>query len=430
MKLWEDKMDKAKILDDVNFTCAYYVLSSDNLNSFYVDTDKARGGHMLNELRQNFVYRDGIYQQVLYMGHVGSGKSTLISKFGEFMQNNYHVVKFSIQDLLNSEDPSFSDLLYALYYMIFSEFKDRLNKIDKKLLFEIYNRWNATITVEEEERKSADIDVEAGINLKLGGLFSKISNSLKMNSENRKTIKSTVSANVTDYINSLNKLLDACSKISDKPLLFIIDDLEKRMTEESAREIFINRGGLFKDIRLRVLLTAPILLNYVPERTTVLQQNFTSIVKCPMIMVTNSDGNKNTLGIETLKEIIYKRVDKTLIDDKALEDAILFSGGVLRDLLKMMRDAACQAAIQGDAKICITHIEMAKQQLQSDYENVFRSSYLNVVKDIYINSRRPIDDEHIFLKLISAGIIIEYNGKQWKGIAPAIVNYLKEQGLL
>lgn len=430
MIIWEGIMEQAKTLQDINFTCGYYVLKDDDLANFYVDTEEARGGSRLKELKVKFAHVHGVYQQVLYLGHVGSGKSTLLYKFAELMKDDYNVVIFSLQDLLNVADPSFSDLLYVLFHMVYSVFINDLNKIDAKILEDVYKRWYATITYEDEEIKALDGQVDTGVDAKLGFLFAKISNSFKMNSEHRRTIKSTVSSNISQYIDSLNKLLDACNNVSKKPLLFIIDDLDKRMTEDTAREIFINRGSLFRDIRLRVVLTAPIILNYIPESTTLLQQNFSSVEKCPMIMVINPDGTKNELGFKTMKEIIYKRVDKSLIDEKWLEKAIAFSGGVLRDLLKIIVDSACLASVAGKSVIEEEHIDEAMRRLQNGYENVFRSSYLEVVQSIYTNPRQPIEDEQVFLKLLSAGIVIEYNGIQWKGIAPAIVNYLKELGLL
>lgn len=430
MIIWEGTMERAHSLDKVGLTCGYYILKDDNLANFYVDTEEARGGSRLKELEAKFTYIPGVYQQVLFLGHVGSGKSTLLCKFAESMQNQYNVVQFSLQDLLNVADPSFSDLLYVLFNMIYSVFKENLDRIDARVLSDVYNHWNATITLTDEELKDSEVQAKAGLSAKLGFLFAKISNAFKMNSQHRKTIISTVSASITQYIDSLNKLIDACDKISEKPLLFIVDDLDKRMTESSAREIFINRGSLFRDIRLRMVLTAPIILSYMPESTTLLQQNFSSIEKCPMIMVTKSDGTKNDVGIDTMKEIIYKRVDAALVDESLLEDAILFSGGVLRDLLKMVAEAAYLAVVDNLQIITTKHFDIAKQRLQNGYENVFRSSYLSVVKMIYENPRQPIEDEHVFLTLLSAGIIIEYNGIQWKGIAPAIVKYLKELGWL
>lgn len=430
MIIWEGAMEQAKTLENINFTCGYYALSDDNLANFYVDTEEARGGSRLKELAAKFSYVPGIYQQVLYLGHVGSGKSTLLYKFAEIMKEKYKVIQFSLQDFLNVADPTFSDLLYILFYMVYSVFKNDLSKIDTTILDDVYNRWYATVTFEDEEVRELNATVDTGINAKLGFLFAKISNSFKMNSEHRRVVKNTVSANISQYIESLNKLLDACENISSRPLLFIVDDLDKRMTESSAREIFINRGSLFRYIRLRIVLTAPIILNYIPESTTILQQNFLSVEKCPMIMVKNPDGTPNEVGINTLENVIYKRVDKRLIEKECLKEAILFSGGVLRDLLKMIVDASCLAIVDEDPYISKKHIEIAMQRLQNGYENVFRSSYLNVVNDIYTNPRKPIEDEHIFLNLLSAGIIIEYNGIQWKGIAPAIVRYLSELGVL
>lgn len=430
MNCWRIPMEQAKTLSEVNLTCSYYPLRGDSLANFYVDTEEARGGARLEELRDKFMYVPGVYQQVLYLGHVGSGKSTMLGKFAEYMQDEYDVVQLSLIDFMNVSDPTFADLLYVLFYAVYSAFKKDLNRITASVLEDVYKHWYAITVFEDEERKDFDSQVKAGLDVKLGILFAKISNSFKMNSAHRVTVKNTVSANISEYITSLNRLLDECAKLSEKPLLFIIDNLDKRMTEASAREFFINRGSLFRDINLRMVLTAPIILSYIPENTTLLRQSFSYIEKCPMIMVTNPDGTKNDLGIRTLKEVVYKRVDSSLIDDNCLETAILFSGGVLRDLLRMVVDAASLASVGHASYICEKHMRIAMQRLQNDYENVFRSSYLNVVRAIYENPRKPIEDEHTFLTLLSAGIVIEYNGIQWKGIAPAIVRYLKELRLL
>ena len=138
----------------------------------------------------------------------------------------------------------------------------------------------------------------------------------------------------------------------------------------------------------------------------------------------------NEIGRAILKKIVYARVSEGLIVDDALELAISYSGGVIRDLLQLISSAASDSKDLGKEKIDENDINDAFISLQNRFHDLLRTSAIAVIKAIYKNPYGIIDDEYStqFFKLLKNEAIIEYNGKQWKGIHPAVLKCLENSG--
>lgn len=188
-----------------------------------------------------------------------------------------------------------------------------------------------------------------------------LKSSFKAKSKNNEIICNTININITDHIEELNTLFSEVS--NDKPLLLIFEDLEK-ISPDAAIAIFKNYGCYFKHLKANLLLTTPILLKYNTEFKNIISTNFTSDIRCPIIAVKNPDGTENTQGIKTLCDIVYNRMDKRLIEETVLKEAVLNSGGVIRDLLFLLSHAAkhCSSPF-----IQLEDIQFAFQSLQEKY---------------------------------------------------------------
>ena len=158
-----DKMEKAKTLAEVCVTCRYFALDNDDLLKFYIDTSDARGQNLIKSLTNYFNVLPEVYKQSLCLGHAGWGKSTMFYQLEKKLSDNYNVIRFSVQELLDMSNITFADLLCAIYKNIFQYCSSLLDNSDK--LEHAYKTWNSTITIDSESQTSAEIGVsaEAGI---------------------------------------------------------------------------------------------------------------------------------------------------------------------------------------------------------------------------------------------------------------------------
>lgn len=436
MKVWK-VMNKAITLSAISVTCGYYPLDNDELSQFYVDTKEARGVDVLGNLLLDFdtlpqVYE--IYQQIPFFGHVGSGKSTLLYQLEKLLSENYTVIRFSVQELLDINKMSFSDLICVMFERILFTFKDDFKHREYELQKRILDMWDATTTIEKDSWRNSEIDVEGsgkiGLSTKLVEFMTKLTSSIKFGSQIKEKVTLEIKNDVNKYISALNELLQsACAINNNKPILFLFEDLEK-ISVDSAEEIFINRSDYFRRIKAGMLLTTPIYLKYNLKFKNALKQHFTYYETCPMIAVVDKHGNSRDIAVKTIKNIVYKRVDESLINEEVLKQMILSSGGVLRDLFSMLTSAAKKALSKGRTKIEQDDYEHAFEKLQIEYSNVLIDEYLPIIRSVYNNPDGLIQNTGDFFELMKQEVIIEYNCEQWRGIHPAVIKYLQDKHLL
>ncbi len=424
-------MEKAKKISEIRSTCRYYPLDSEDLAKFYVDTSAARGVDMLSRLTLHFSYVPGMYQHILYLGHKGSGKSTLMFQLEQKLKEQYDVIRFSVQESLDVDDMDFIDLLYAMYECVFNTFSEILETDTRnhETLLSIYKNWNATIEKESEETNTAGINVDSeaqiGICAKIVNLFTKVSGTLRFDETERKIIRTKVTLHIDEYIKYFNDLVDIICRKRGKPILLMFEDLEK-IPEDIAERLFIIESKYFVNIKVHLLLTAPIYLKYSIKYRGVVSQYFTAAERCPMIAIRNYKGEKSDVAYQTMSEIVYARMEKNLISEEALDLVISYSGGLLRDLFGMLWDASLICEMAGRNCIQTDDIETAFKALKEMCSDAINEEYINLLIYIYNNPRGAIPSSSDFVDLMSAEYIIEYNGEQWRGLQPAVEELLKD----
>lgn len=423
---------KATKLEEIIQTCGYYPLSTDDLAKFYVNTDDARGVNLLQELKTVFSLIPGLYPQILCLGHRGAGKSTMFFQLTKELENNYDIVSFSIQDSFDMEKITFTDLLCLIYKTLLEKYKDELE--DQGALQQIYDLWYSTQAEEMVERRKSDLSVKAeaegGLVTKVLKLVAQVTSSLNFSSESRTILTRCIQRHIVDYIDSLNHLMVALEESIPKPILMIIDDLDK-ISMTSTKDIFIEHSMYLKKIRLRLVLTAPIWLKYMPEYVSY-SVNYTRIVRYPMIAVVNSEYDVSPKGYQALKQIALARIDEALVSGKALELAIFMSGGQIRDLLMLLSNAALYCLSYGTSNI-IDEIAVRKafQNLQESFEDRLRTADAELLQKIIQSPQKLLDiSPDQLYDLMYSGVILEYNGMQWRGVHPAAMACLVKSGLM
>jgi len=435
MRIRGFNMEKAKNLAEIRITCMNYALDSDDLAKFYVDTSEARGVDMLNRLSHWLDYAPGIYPHILYMGHKGSGKSTLLYQLEQNLSGSYKIIRYSVQESLDMEDMEFTDLLFSMYEQVYNSCSQFLMEHSEfyENLSNVLRTWNSSIEKEtefyNEEGTERIRETSANIHSKIVALFSKLSNILKNGTSEKTIIRDNFSNDSRKYIDSFNKLMQIAAAYHGKPILLIIDDLEK-ISRNSSDKIFFKQSRSFPELKTHLLLAAPIYLKYSDEFSRIHSQYFSIIERCPMIAVANVDGTDNDIGIKTMKDIVYARVSDDLIDDKVLKTAVVYSGGIIRDLFKMLCEASLLCEIDERTTITAEDIERAFTALQESLSDVLRDKHLDALRYVYRNPRGLVMFSDVLTDLLCEEIIVEYNGEQWRGVHPAVVAFLDKYNFL
>ena len=416
-------MKQATTLQEIQYTCRYRPLDVEELKDFYVDTDKARGVNILDNLLYALKGTSDICQKVLFLGHAGSGKSTIFSKLVTELSDEYIILRFSVQDFLNIRKMDLTDLLCIMYKQVLDTCEDCLSGKQTELK-KIYETWFAAISHEEELIRDAEIETSGKVEIgtkHILKLLATITSVFKMHSKYRDAICTKIYRNIPEHVFNLNELLSIVKKSKGKPILFMFEDLEK-IDVDSANTIFLDSSKYLADIHASMLITTPIYLKYNKGYNTYISQYFTHSERCPMIAVRHADGSPNLEGINTMKCIARARVAPDLISDGLLEELAKYSGGVIRDLLWLLVESA---------KLCRTNyitqedIARAFQNLQELSRDGLREIDYSILMKVYTNPYAPVEGDEE-LDLMRTEKIIEYNGKQWRGVHPALIDALKQ----
>ena len=193
-------------------------------------------------------------------------------------------------------------------------------------------------------------------------------------------------------------------------------------------------------ISLRVIYTIPVFTFHSPEASA-LKVYFDHVVGLPMIKINNRDRGVCTEGRKTLRAIIRKRVESTVLPDDAMELLIERTGGVLRDIFdaiqscaqflpvqksRVMDRASLQAAL--DRMVVTMGLQIGYPPEEKKSPKPLQVRLAAIAKEQSQGREVTTEPDPDLQYLLMSGALIEYNGDRWLGVHPLAKEYLKELG--
>ncbi|MEG4418871.1 AAA family ATPase [Microcoleus sp. LAD1_D5] len=322
----------------------------------YVDCGEVRGDDNITlDLGLNIERSEPMTCQ-LYAGHRGAGKSTELLRLQQHLNNKgYFVVYFAADaEDINPEDTEYTDILLACTRHLLEAIKEADSK---PLLNWMKDRWDDLKDLGLTEISFEKLSLEAQISQ-----FAKLTANVRTQPSLRHKIREKVEPQTQTLIDALNEFIgDAKKKLPNKysQLVAIADNLDRIVPFSAADaggrsnldQIFLDRSEQLQALDCHVVYTVPISMVH-SNRAADLSDKYNTPQVLPMILVQNLDGSAHQPGLAKIKELIKKRVQKIdpnlsletgLFDtEETLERLSLMSGGHVRDLMKMMREAVNQ----------------------------------------------------------------------------------------
>jgi Cdc6-like AAA superfamily ATPase len=131
----------------------------------------------------------------------------------------------------------------------------------------------------------------------------------------------------------------------------LIDSLDRISDLTSFEKLIANDLPTFQSLGIGVVLVGPLRLLYGIWRP--LAESFDKLYPVPWV-----DPNTR-LGADFLKTVLQVRTTADLLSENAATDLVKASGGVLRDLIGLARDAGEEAYLSGARSISIKHVAAA-----------------------------------------------------------------------
>ena len=396
-----------------------------------------------NEVVRRFYYERGMHSRLealkvdimlqggdgkfLFSGHRGCGKSTELFKLidninsDSFTQEQFYIIQYSVYDVLDINNLDYRDILFSLLIQITKQLinLDLDDILKKRLADEVYDWLYEEIMPAEQETKAEDIPLLYTII----SFVIRFGDKLKMESGSRNEFRKIVENKLSDLIGLINYLIDEIKKNINKFLLVIIDDLDK-VFPDAGIKIFRDYGTLLTQPQCSIIYTIPISLRLSDDYPTIMRK-FDGSYDVPMVKIREKDDTIVESQIKKLEGLISKRMSLELFDKDTLKALILLSGGVPRDLIRLVHQCSLTALTNKNETITLKLVGEAKNNFLRDYYSILDDEDYKILANIAATKRFLESDDR--KKYLHNLCVLEYpNEKGWYDLHP-IVKFLLEE---
>jgi hypothetical protein len=197
-----------------------------------------------------------------------------------------------------------------------------------------------------------------------------------------------------------------------RDIVLIVDGMEKMHYElnkegvSTHTDLFIRHAEQLRAPQCHIIFTVPVSLAYNQN----LGADFDDIHVLPMVRT-------DAAGIAKLIELVERRVEtqQVFAASDLLERLVCASGGVVRDLMRLVRLAADTDA----DTITAADVDYALRTLRNEYDRLIHSDDIPIFRRIQQERRIQGGDEEAG-RLLNLRLVLEYqNGARWAALHPA-----------
>ncbi len=395
----------------------------EKLRIFYVDIFKEE----LDDLRIRLKMIDNLPPNITFFitGQRGTGKSSALHQLPTpdlLQQFEFKFITFYKEQ--NIADIDIVDVLFHIGYSLIKDDKKLLRRFDKKIK-ELKDLYDDTIS----KLNLKEIEKEGDFTLKLWAKF-------RANKTFRTEVREKIKPNIDDFVDIVSDIiLEYSEKLveQNKRLLLILDDLEKMTDSEQIIKLFVDSQEYLHRLNVVKIIAFPVNLPTEDARFNVSHDG--GIYRFSIRVTPAPDFLPDEIverNRELFREVVRKRVkNMSLIKLDAIEMAIDYSGGIVRQFIKLIQDAAFNAMKENFDNPVIT-VENVKQAVARNRLNMSYSvvgikrkllKYVKEHKNLPEVTDKTEKDE--LINAILGNLIIVYpNDEAWYDVNPLISEIL------
>ncbi|MCE9644562.1 MAG: hypothetical protein K8S20_01080 [Chloroflexi bacterium] len=386
-------------------------------NPFYIN----RPGNPIAELTDALLAPFYRPPKFFFSGHRGCGKSTELLHLmsNTEIQKKYWLINFSIREEADIFDIDFRDVLLAIGGRLFREYRKKGGELPEQLLKELHS-WKGKVEKEISTVLEGRSDVEMGASI--DAFFANAGLKIKLEPATRVELRQVVETDITGLIAIINHIAAAIYSREHLIPLILIDDMDKPDLEK-ARAIFQERREIMMQPNCAIVYTVSSALFYAKEFDSIRDQ----AVFLPNIYLhpPMEPNVHHEDGYRTLRNFVYQRMSPDLIDAQALEAAVTYSGGVFRELARIMRTAIGRARRRKVAVLDLSDIEWAASEIRNEYRRILDKDDIKLLRKVSENNRLEYTER--LRPLLQLLALLEYRDEEnWCDIHPVLRKLLND----
>lgn len=384
------------------------------VSEFYIKREK----NPLDKMKRGLLRDSLIPPKFLLSGQRGTGKSTELNRLIAYpeIQERFFIVHYSIRDTLDPAGLHYIDLLLSIGAQIFIRAVDAGLKLRAGVLRKLARWMEATALI---EAKGFETELE------LEGFFAKLLAGLRVQYSIRNEMRRNLEPRLSEFIAITDLMVAEIELKTARNVLVAIDDLDKPDLAV-VRELFHERLASLTSPHCSIIYTIPIALLYSSEAAQIIQAFSGSWVLPNVTIAGHADRAPNEAGRGAMREFVAKRMSLDLIDQDAMEHAITMSGGLFREMGRIVRSAADHAIGRGAEKIEKRDVAEAESEIRNEFRRMLEpEDYETLAK---IHRDQELRGAEIFAKLLHNMSVLEYqNDENWCDVHPAIIPLIERE---
>lgn len=364
-------------------------------------------------------------RKVLFVGHRGTGKSTELNKLAEEIQDRFHTIGFDALTVIGRANMRYEDLMLALATQVTRRCIDD-GLIGRPVGDRLREGWEALADWWRQMVAGFSLGATGEITsmASLSTLLGEIEIGVSQSAFTREQMNSLVDREMPRLVEWLNWVIEQAEKhLNPKSLLLVVENLDK-VDLEAARHIFRDHAATIAALNATAIFTFPLPLRYSEDYQTV-QRFFDHQVLLPNLRLRDADGNDDRGGREALGQIVLHRMNEDLITQEALDLLTVACGGIAKDLIKLVNQAALFALDRDDAarRIELGDAQNAIKELRRELAANLSLAEWRVLKARHRDRR--LTNEPETERLLYKGALIEYpNDPHWCDVHPVLWSLL------
>ena len=395
-------------------------LNGEELQKYYVGFEENEKRIARLKTRLELCLETNEPMKLLFMGHRGSGKTTALNRLVSGLDGAFFIVSYDVIELLDPNDVKYTDVLLSALAKLTEKAVSENISLSEKLAARI-EKWGRTLIRTNTETEEMGAGFGANIPFYFISLFARMKNE----SQTRYEVREEIKPRVSELINIINDTVNEIEK-TGKQVLIIIDNLEK--TEyENAMSIFVEHGTQITQPMCKIIYTFPIALRSC-DRYSQIRINFSADIMYPSIKIHDKEGNLTDEALKNrkfMKDIFERRGDLKLIEKEALELAIDMSGGVLREYIRIIRDATLNAITFAKETIDMDCVNDVIKDLKNTYRSQLSDEDYKILAETAKN--RCIRRDGDLVRLLHNLSVLEYaNDENWCDVNPVVRLIMEE----
>lgn len=361
--------------------------------------------------------------KLFFSGHRGCGKSTELARLAAApeVRAKYFPIHFSIRNEADINNLDYRDVLLILGAQMYRQYRAAGGKLPEDLLKEL-DSWRGRVEEHIQVSLSGRIH-ESALDARLDGFFAKLGATVKLEPKTRHELHQVFERDITGLLEVVNTISHAIYGREKRPPLVLIDDLDKPSLE-IARRIFYERREIMLQPACPIVYTVSSPLFYGPEFEAIRDR----AIFLPNIKLHPEGDRKGRFepGYATLREAVTRRMAAELIAPDALDLAAEMSGGVFRELMRLLRNAIDRALDAGHERVEEEDVAGAAAEIRGEYRRILSQKQRRTLARIRTSNQ--LDEPAEVAPLLQILAVLEYaNGEPWYDVHPVLNKLLDEE---